>query len=101
MIKPPRLQVFANCVNLIRTLPALPYDNVRVEDVDTHAEDHGYDALRYGLGVERKSSRAGEQATEIVIEHSPLLSSQYPRGSMRERYLGRGQQQYQGPARGG
>jgi phage terminase large subunit len=49
LIKPPRLQVFANCVNLIRTLPALPYDNIVVEDVDTDAEDHAYDALRYGL----------------------------------------------------
>lgn len=44
----PRLQVFANCTNLIRTLPALPYDNITVEDVDTDAEDHAYDALRYG-----------------------------------------------------
>jgi len=45
----PKLQVFENCVNLIRTLPALPYDNITVEDVDTDAEDHPYDALRYGL----------------------------------------------------
>jgi phage terminase large subunit len=49
LIKPPRLQVFEGCVNLIRTLPALPYDNIVVEDVDTDAEDHAYDALRYGL----------------------------------------------------
>lgn len=45
----PGLMVFENCVNLIRTLPALPYDEIVVEDVDTDAEDHGYDALRYGL----------------------------------------------------
>lgn len=45
----PGLQVFENCMNLIRTLPALPYDNTKVEDVDTDAEDHAYDALRYGL----------------------------------------------------
>jgi phage terminase large subunit len=45
----PGLIVFSNCVNLIRTLPALPYDKTRVEDVDTAAEDHAYDALRYGL----------------------------------------------------
>lgn len=43
------LRVFATCVNLIRTLPALPYDRHRVEDVDTDAEDHAYDALRYAL----------------------------------------------------
>lgn len=45
----PGLKVFANCRNLIRTLPALPYDKVKVEDVDTDAEDHAYDTLRYGL----------------------------------------------------
>jgi hypothetical protein len=45
----PRLQIFNTCKNLIRTLPAMPYDKVRLEDVDTHAEDHAPDALRYGL----------------------------------------------------
>lgn len=45
----PGLVVFENCVNLIRTLPALPYDETVTEDVDTDAEDHAYDALRYGL----------------------------------------------------
>lgn len=44
----PGLQIFRNCVNLIRTLPALPLDKVHPEDVDTEAEDHAYDALRYG-----------------------------------------------------
>lgn len=47
----PELQVFSTCTNLIRTLPVLPYDEVRIEDVDTDAEDHAYDALRYGLGA--------------------------------------------------
>jgi hypothetical protein len=45
----PWLQVFEGCTNLIRTLPTLPYDKTKVEDVDTDAEDHAYDALRYGL----------------------------------------------------
>ena len=43
----PRLLVSSTCVNLIRTLPALPRDPKRPEDVDTKAEDHAYDALRY------------------------------------------------------
>lgn len=59
IIKPPRLQVFATCRALIRTLPALPHDDLRVEDVDTNAEDHAYDALRYGLAVERRGRSAG------------------------------------------
>lgn len=45
----PRLKVWTTCPNLIRTLPALPYSKTRPEDVDTDAEDHAYDALRYGL----------------------------------------------------
>lgn len=53
LIKPPRLQIFDTCANLIRTLPALPYDIYKTEDVDTNAEDHAADALRYGLMIER------------------------------------------------
>lgn len=34
---------------LVRTLPNLPYDPRHPEDVDTHAEDHEYDGLRYML----------------------------------------------------
>lgn len=47
--KPPDLQVFSTCVNLIRTLPALIHDKIDVEDVDTQGEDHLADCLRYGL----------------------------------------------------
>lgn len=54
VVQKPRLQVFDSCRNLIRTLPALPYDNIKTEDVDTDAEDHVYDALRYGLMAERQ-----------------------------------------------
>ena len=44
----PSLFIFENCLNLIRTLPLLPCDKNNPEDVDTHTEDHAYDALRYG-----------------------------------------------------
>jgi hypothetical protein len=44
----PSLFILDNCVNLVRTLPMLPTDKNNPEDVDTHAEDHAYDALRYG-----------------------------------------------------
>ena len=45
----PKLKIFSNCTNLLRTLPMLPIDKNNPEDVDTHAEDHAYDALRYGV----------------------------------------------------
>ena len=43
----PRLQIFNTCPNLIRELQGLPLDKNNPEDVDTHAPDHAYDALRY------------------------------------------------------
>ena len=43
------IKIFTTCTNLIRTLPLLPVDNNNPEDVDTDAEDHAYDALRYGV----------------------------------------------------
>ena len=46
--KEPGLRIFSNCRNLIRTLPLLPLDDNNPEDINTHAEDHAYDALRYG-----------------------------------------------------
>ncbi len=45
----PRLRFFRTCLNAIETIPALPRDPNDIEDVDTDAEDHLYDALRYGL----------------------------------------------------
>lgn len=44
----PALQIFSTCFNLIRTLPTLPLSKVHPEDIDTQAEDHAYDTLRYG-----------------------------------------------------
>jgi hypothetical protein len=52
----PRLVIYSTCVNLIRTLPALPRDPRRPEDVDTKAEDHAYDALRYLLAHVARST---------------------------------------------
>ena len=43
----PRLQIFNTCVNLIKEIQALPLSKSNPEDVDTHAADHAYDALRY------------------------------------------------------
>ncbi len=46
----PRLRIFKTCRNLIRTLPALIHDEIKVEDVQRKGlEDHAPDALRYGL----------------------------------------------------
>jgi phage terminase large subunit len=80
----PGLMIFENCRNLIRTLPALPHDKVQVEDVDTKAEDHAYDALRYGL-------------TQIVPRPAPKPKQPQPRPAGR---IERIAQRREGPLRG-
>ena len=43
----PMLYVFSTCKHFIRTIPSLVYSESDVEDVDTMAEDHIYDEVRY------------------------------------------------------
>jgi hypothetical protein len=45
----PKMQVFRTCRQFIRTIPSLPYDMRKVEDVDSNSEDHIYDETRYFL----------------------------------------------------
>lgn len=45
----PKLLIFATCPNLIRELSSIPVSDKNAEDVDTHVDDHAYDALRYLL----------------------------------------------------
>ena len=52
----PRLVFFNTCRNIISQLPSIPLDKKNPEDVDTKAEDHLYDALRYGIMTRPRSS---------------------------------------------
>ncbi len=61
----PRLQIFSNCVNLIRELQGIPVDPNKPEDVDTKASDHAYDALRYLIMSRPQKSSAYSQMREI------------------------------------
>ena len=45
----PGLFFFSSCVQSVRTIPTLPRDPKNMEDVDTSANDHLYDVLRYHL----------------------------------------------------
>lgn len=44
----PMLFFFDTCFHTVRTLPALQHDENRPEDLDTTAEDHAADMVRYG-----------------------------------------------------
>lgn len=43
----PMIYFFETCVDSIRTIPVLQHDPHRAEDLDTHAEDHAADDVRY------------------------------------------------------
>jgi len=72
----PRLVFFSSCTNIIAQLPSIPLDKKNPEDVDTNAEDHLYDALRYGIMTRPRSSiwdynpakqRSGFQASDSTF----------------------------------
>lgn len=56
------LKFFRGCVHTIRTVSAIPTSLSDPEDVDTAAEDHAWDALRYGLRRRKPQSDAPEKA---------------------------------------
>lgn len=45
----PHIYFMNNCVASISTLPILPRDEKNLDDVDTQAEDHVYDMVRYRI----------------------------------------------------
>jgi len=47
--KKPKIFIFDTCKELIKCLSSLPVDETNPEDVDTKANDHAWDALRYAL----------------------------------------------------
>lgn len=46
-VENPGLYVFADCLDFIRTVPMLPRDEKKPDDIDTKAEDHIADEARY------------------------------------------------------
>jgi phage terminase large subunit len=57
----PKMVIFNTCPNLIRELQSLPSDKSKPEDVDTKAQDHAYDALRYMVMSRPRSQSPFEQ----------------------------------------
>lgn len=66
----PGLQFFSTCTSMIRTLPSLPYDKIRVDDVDTKADDHDYDMLRYALMATKVASEPDKQGRIVKTANS-------------------------------
>ena len=66
----PRIQLFNTCPNLIRELQSIPLDRSNPEDVDTHAQDHAYDALRYLIMSRPKVNDPLAQLRHMRIEQA-------------------------------
>jgi hypothetical protein len=64
----PRMVITSNCVNTIAQLPIIPLDKRNPEDIDTKAEDHLYDAIRYGIMSRPRSS---------LFDYDPANAKQY------------------------
>lgn len=63
----PMFYVFNTCKDFIRTIPALVYDEKKVEDIDTDCEDHIYDECRYVM-MEHPISPRKNEGWEIPAE---------------------------------
>jgi hypothetical protein len=50
----PGLYIFDTCEHFLRTVPVLPADRLSPDDVDTDAEDHVADAVRYAVMVKSR-----------------------------------------------
>jgi hypothetical protein len=66
----PKVQIFNTCPNLIRELQSIPLDKSNPEDVDTHAPDHAYDALRYLIMSRPKVNDVFSQFRNMRMEQA-------------------------------
>jgi len=56
----PGLFVTTECLHFLRTVPALPRDEDDLDDVDTEAEDHVADEVRYRCRQEHRQMKGGK-----------------------------------------
>lgn len=86
----PYLTVQRRCRNLIRTLPHLPPDKKEERVVDTHAEDHAADALRYGLMSRPRKATDPEKAKQLaLLARLGIEAAKRPNSVKGDKYTGR------------
>lgn len=59
-----KLKVFSTCKHWLRTVPSISPDEDNPEDVDTDAEDHAWDATRYGIMRRRRAPNEEQKSVE-------------------------------------
>lgn len=62
------IQFFSTCVNAIRTIPGLIFDDNNIEDCDSDGEDHAADACRYGIMTNPQRSRTRDEHDELAFK---------------------------------
>lgn len=80
-----KLQIFDTCVELIRTLPSLVYDEHKVEDLDTDGEDDPADALRYGIMSRPSPNMTQEQKEAAAFQR--MIKERNRRGTNKPLFL--------------
>jgi hypothetical protein len=89
----PRLFFCDSCEDTIRTLPTLQHDDTDVEDLDTDAEDHAADELRYAVMSRPWNIPSAQALTRSLSQQNPgytfndVLAMQTKRRVQREQWL--------------
>ena len=79
----PMLYVFSTCKHFIRTIPALIYSQINVEDVETTGEDHIYDECRYVCMENPLGAPIGKDTLCRTNAADPLNLTPYKRNMMK------------------
>jgi hypothetical protein len=65
-----KFKVFSTCKHFLRTVPVVPRDEKNPDDVDTDAEDHVIDEVRYSLSTRVLKSREKKAEETKAKTHS-------------------------------
>ena len=91
-----KLRIFSNCINLIRTLPAVQFDPKNFNDVATqpHELTHAPDAIRYFCGMwqlpkTKKIVLPGQNYTPGELEDLGYVDRNTPMKSIKSQSLAR------------
>lgn len=76
-----KVRITDNCEYLIRTIPTIQSDRIDPEKYDTRGEDHGVDALRYGVTRVLESSLPKLPEREGWRKKLAIMASKYRNSS--------------------
>jgi hypothetical protein len=72
----PRIRFFSSCQNIVKQIAGIPLSKTNSEDVDTKAEDHAYDALRYMLMTRMSGYASIHQQLSAIKNHVHMVQDE-------------------------